>query len=818
MSGSSTSSTPAPTLTLSGGTRLTKELVRGQIFVIGASRTSDFRIPHPSIAPRHLTLVWDGTETLVEDVSGGMGFQINNADQSTAVLHDGNVLRIGEFEFLFRGAQTSTASKGPSSLTVLFEGKSVQEVPLSRAITVGRGSEADLQLDDPALLPVHAVIEPTSNGFVVFDKGAAGLLANGRFFESHLLLIGDRLDFGEHYSFVFDGYALLRVPREAGVALTAQHLSLQAHRRMILNDAGFSAQAGEFVGIIGPSGAGKSTLLRTLAGLHRPSNGTVSLNEANIASLPDAHRYFGFVPQEQITHLELTGRQALRYAAALRLPARTPQLEIEKLIDSLAERLGLTNHLDTTARWLSGGQLKRLCVAVELLSLPPVLLLDEPTSGLDPAAEAQLMRQLRELTATGCTVVCTTHLMDNLHLMDNVEVLSAAPESGEAGTTIFRGRPSSARELFHVEEFNGIYRRLAERKPSQWRELFQKSSGTDAGAPPSPKGTGAPPPRPKLRRRAAIPVLLRRQWDLLRSDSKNLLLLLGQPLLIGLLLAIAAAGGKDQSATKLFLACIASFWMACGNAAPELVRERAVFERERFAGLGVGSYLGAKFVWLWLISLLQAVILLAVLKYSGGGLHGSLPWQFSALCGASLAAAGIGLFISSWARTVLQAVLMVPVVTIPQILFSGYVFKAQDWNEHPVPRIASRFFPGFAAQRVVDTSLMWQGQILNYSDLDDAGLLTSYENLCTALYPTSAWLQTGQAHPFTMDESKLYSAAPGKPLQLKELTWDVKNPPTFRLGATYAWPLPAIHGLLMLAAWAILSMAGAAAMLAKRSR
>jgi hypothetical protein len=162
---------------------------------------------------------------------------------------------------------------------------------------------------------------------------------------------------------------------------------------------------------------------------------------------------------------------------------------------------------------------------------------------------------------------------------------------------------------------------------------------------------------------------------------------------------------------------------------------------------------------------------------------------------------------------VLQAVLLVPVITIPQILFSGFVFPAQDWNEHAVPRIASRAFPGFAAQRIVDTSLLWHERIGNYDDLDTAGLLTSYENLCTALHPTSAWLRAGTPHSFSIDERELYREAPGRPLQVKALTWHVKAPPTFRLGAVYAWPQPALHGLLQLLGWATLGLAGSAIML-----
>lgn len=807
--------TGTPTLTLAGGTRITKPLGRGRELVIGSARGAWFRIPHPSLAPRHVALVWDGAATRLEDVSGGRGLLLNGRSEPSAVLRDGDVLRVGEFEFHYVAAPAAAGGRGSGLPEVVFHGAVASEVPLSHGLTFGRGSEADVRLDDATLLPVHASVERGRDGFTIIDKGGAGLLANGGFFDHHLLHIGDRIDFGESYAFTFDGWALACIPREAGCALTAEHLNVMAGSRALLRDAGFAAPPGGFVGIIGPSGAGKTTLLRALLGLARPASGTVKLNQAEVSTVADVHAYFGYVPQKEIVHAGLTGRRALHYAAALRLPARTPWHEIDKLINSLAARLGLAEHLDTRAAELSGGQLKRLSVAVELLNRPPLLLLDEPTSGLDPETETQLMRQLRELTATGCTVICTTHLMENVHLMDSVEILAAAPEKGEPGTTIFRGKPSAAREYFGADDFNGIYQRLREKKPSQWRETFAERTGQNAGAPQPSAEPIEPPRRPPHKRRPALPILLQRQADLLRGDVKNLLLLAGQPLLIGALIALAAAGDKDPSATKLFLGCIAAFWMACGNAAPELVRERVIFERERFAGLGIGAYVVAKFLSFAGLALAQALLLFVTLKVSG--LTGSTAWQLLALGGTSLAATSIGLLISSWARTVLQAVLLVPIVTIPQILFSGYVFKAQDWNERPVPRIVSRAFPGFASQRLVDTSLLWGVRIGNYSDLEDAGLLTSYENLCTALYPVGAWLNAGTARQFLVDETRLYREARGLPLKRKELAWDVKHPPAFRLGAVYAWTAPAWNALLVLLIWTGVSLAAAAFCLRRQS-
>src|SRR5688572_297022 len=262
------SSPPSPTITLSGGTRLTKALARGKPFVIGSARAAEFRIPHPSLAPRHVVLLWDGTETQADAAGGGGSFQVNGISQAAAILQNGDVLRVGDFEFFFRMPESMPAPPtDEAALTVQLRGKPVAEVPLAEGLTFGHGAEADVRLEDPSLLPVHASLERSTDGFVMVDKGGSGLLANGRFFDRHPLLIGDRLDFGEQHAFTFDGFALRRIPREVGCALTAQHVTAQSRRRTILGDAGFAARAGEFVGIIGPSGAGKSTLLRVLAGL-----------------------------------------------------------------------------------------------------------------------------------------------------------------------------------------------------------------------------------------------------------------------------------------------------------------------------------------------------------------------------------------------------------------------------------------------------------------------------------------------------------------------------------------------------------------------
>src|SRR5262249_24390126 len=161
-------------------------------------------------------------------------------------------------------------------------------------------------------------------------------------------------------------------------------------------------------------GAGKTTLLNALCGLVPAQSGQVLLNGASLYDQPARwRRLIGYVPQEDIVHTELTPRQALAYAARLRLPAATPADEREAAVDKTLALLELSERAEVRIDRLSGGQRKRVSVGVELIGRPRLLFLDEPTSGLDPSTEAKLMRTLRELALQGCTVLCTTHIMEN---------------------------------------------------------------------------------------------------------------------------------------------------------------------------------------------------------------------------------------------------------------------------------------------------------------------------------------------------------------------------------------------------------------------
>jgi hypothetical protein len=351
-------------------------------------------------------------------------------------------------------------------------------------------------------------------------------------------------------------------------------------------------------------------------------------------------------------------------------------------------RLGLQDRAHTPVGKLSGGQRKRVSVGAELLCRPRLMFLDEPTSGLDPAAEFRLMESFRHLAVTGCTILCTTHVLSNAFLFDRLAVMYG-------GNLVFFGEPANALEYFGVERLTLLYDSLLDRQASDWPAHRE--------GPPPPATARALPQR--QRRRAALPILLLRQWAIFRADWKNLLIALSQPIFIGLLVTWVS----KEPPLVLFFAYIATLWFGCGNAAQEIVKELPMFRRERLIGLGRHAYLLAKFLSLLRIKVVQSLLLYGVMQLCAGGIGGAVGWQIPGLVLASCAAVGIGLAISAIAKSVLQAVMIVPLVLIPQILFSGFMPPAGDMEAGSY--FVSRLMPSAAVQSVMDTSLFWQKKI-----------------------------------------------------------------------------------------------------------
>lgn len=600
----------------------------------------------------------------------------------------------GSSDYSAPGLSTLKRSEQPLAT---FRGAQCVIVPLTDKLVFGRSPDADVQLLDSAVSRKHAVIERSSSGFDVRDLGGpSGSLVNGRYFAEHRLVFGDRLQFGP-FLFRFEGGSIVCIKGGSGGSVRAIGVSRFFGTKKTLSDITLAIAPGQFVGILGMSGAGKSTLLDALSGMRVPSSGTVLIDDADLYRTKWPSAPCGYVPQDDIVHLELTVQDALQFSAELRLPATVSKIEVERLVRQTVDQLGLSERAGLVVGRLSGGQRKRVSIGSELLSRPRVLFLDEPSSGLDPATEFKLMELLRELANTGCTVVCTTHVMENVYLMDQVVIVSA-------GQLVFMGPPNEVLTHFQIPRFAVLYDRIGERAADEWRQLFlaARPANNDRQIEET-SASGAEAARPTKPGLGFVTVLLRRQLRLLLAERKNIAMLLGQPIVIGLMVAWMA----DTVPLKLFLAYLGTFWFGCSNAAQDIVKELAIYRRERLIGMPRYSYLATKFIFLAAATSLQALIFFGAIHLGERQLEGSWLWQISCLLLTAWSSVGIGLAISALVRTTTQAVMIVPLILLPQIVFSGFVLPSLV-DGGGAKKLVSEMMPSYSSQKLMDVSMLWK--------------------------------------------------------------------------------------------------------------
>jgi ABC-type multidrug transport system ATPase subunit len=416
----------------------------------------------------------------------------------------------------------------------------------------------------------------------------------------------------------------------------------------ILGPVSLEVAPGSLVALMGASGSGKSTLLRVLSGVAEPTAGTATWGDQATSHAVHA---VGYVQQRESVHDRLTTREALRYAASLRLDAGAP---VDRRVSSVLSELDLVDQANTMIRNLSGGERRRAACGLELVGDPHVLLLDEPTSGLDTLLERRLMQLFRRLADHGRAVLVVTHATASLDLCDEVIVL-------QKGVMTHRGAPAEA--LAHL----AAVARGSRRDPSLG---LQEPVAVSAG------------PQPATSRPFGLEfrVLASRYTRTLTRDGRTLALLLGQAPLIGLLIAIVfhpgalSSGSSSSNAVELvFMMMTASIWLGVASSCREVVKERGLVEREFDVGVRLDAYVAAKAMVLFGLVTLQVVLLVGVvitlqpLHIAAGGVGQLL--LLAVLTGWCSAA--MGLAVSCLARTVDQAAGAVPLLLMPQLLFAG---------------------------------------------------------------------------------------------------------------------------------------------------
>ena len=622
-----------------------------------------------------------------------------------------------------------------------------ESISLKGVQSIGRTPDNDIVVSDVLASRHHARVSTAQSGLVIEDLGSVnGTFVNGRRVGRAPLSDGDVVTIGNS-DFVVSGGTLMRGQgREAvagGLHVHGVSLVVDGGKRL-LADVEFSASPGTLTAVIGPSGAGKSTVSKIVAGLNSPTSGQVTFESRSVHAEYDALRTrIGMVPQKDVLHHKLTLRQALRYAAELRLPPDLSKADRDNVINGVLSELQLTEHVDTRVEKLSGGQQKRASVAMELLTGPSLLILDEPTSGLDPALDRQVMATLRRLADAGRVVLVVTHSLTYLSMCD--QVLLLAP----GGKTAFCGAPAGVKAAMGTDDWAEIFSFVADQPDTAHMRFLDRNRRRHRPPPPlRPPGPPIPVPHTSFLRQSST--VARRQVRLIFADVGYLAFLILLPVVLGALtLVIPGENGfgfavtpegpgkppKDagEAVQVLVVLVVGAAFMGAALTVRDLVGERDIFERERAVGLRPGGYLWAKILVFFTAAVLQSVVMVAIafvgrgFPEEGGPLISPPVDLVIAIAVLACVSTLVGLTISSMVKSNEQVMPPLVIVIMVQLVFCGGLFALDKPGLEQFSWIFPSFWGYVAAAGSVDLTKinafapqtkgngLWESSLANYA-------------------------------------------------------------------------------------------------------
>ncbi|MEA5566507.1 ATP-binding cassette domain-containing protein [Anabaena sp. UHCC 0399] len=566
----------------------------------------------------------------------------------------------------------------------------------NRSVLLGRDGDSSLPLDAPTVSRRHATIDTDTQGrYILRDHSTNGVFVNGQRINSSTVLTPGALIRIGPFALVLRGDELQFIDQGNQIRLDACDLVIQDKDKRRLDDISVAIEPGQFVALVGGSGAGKSTLMRTLLGIEQTTQGVVYLNGENLRNNFHLYRiHIGYVPQDDIIHKELTVEEVLTYAAKLRLP---PDIDVVNVVEKTLQDVEMSHRRQAKVSQLSGGQRKRVSIGVELLADPKLFFLDEPTSGLDPGLDKKMMQLLRKLADQGRTVVLVTHATANIKLCDRVVFL------GQGGRLCYFGPPDECLQFFGVrDDFADIYNQLENpenvvdqatrfHQSDDYRFYIENHLSPGNQTPQThlvnSQGSGTS-------FWGQFQILAQRYLQIQKRDRVNLgLALLTAPIGISLM-TLAIRGqeplvlGEQPDVTLaplalrvLFIFTCAALWVGLSGSLQEIVKESAIYLRERLVNLGLMAYLSSKVAILSGLALLQTLLIATIILICFKSPQPDLiPWQLGLVITTFLTlltSISLGLLVSSFVKNISQANSALPLLLLPQIIFSGVLFKIE---------------------------------------------------------------------------------------------------------------------------------------------
>jgi len=655
-----------------------------QEIVIGRSVAADISFSHIStLSSKHLQLFFDGKKKIfITDLNSSNGTYVNGikleslktceiklTDKIILASAQGIEIRLNLSEIEERELSSENfkndfdESKNFANILEKFNKKN--------EIILGRNNSCDVILDYSFISREHASIrKKNENTYIITDLGSLnGTFINGKRIKKAEFTSQDDIFLGR-LRLSLRGY-IKDLSNE--VAISADRISKKFNTGKIgVQETSFEIPSKSLLAIMGPSGCGKSTLLKALNGDSPVTSGRVYICGLELNKNFDFLKtQIGYVPQDDIVHRELTVAESLRYAAKLRLN-NVSEIEIEEKINSVLKSLNIEMIKGSIVGKISGGQRKRVSIAVELLTDPLILFLDEPTSPLDPETIENFLESLQTLSKNGTTVIMVTHKPEDLYYMRSVMFMA------DTGHVVYYNDTKSYLNYFNVENTTTVYSNLVGEKANKWIFKHKQLNSTKLNTDSKPQS---------LRTSLTTNYLMQYYWltsryfNIKLNDKFNSILMVGQaPLIASLVLMIF----KNIDQAVPFLLTISALWFGVINAAREIVAEAAIYKRERMFNQAILPYILSKLSVLGSFAALQCFIFTFFMFLGYNGCQDTdtdcVNWNNPALSFlwmlfVSIIGTLMGLLLSAVVSTTEKVMTFVPIVLIPQLMLAGIIAK-----------------------------------------------------------------------------------------------------------------------------------------------
>ncbi len=657
-----------------------------QQVMFGRSPDNDIVLHSALVSRHHGYFQIDSNGCTLVDNNSSNGIIVNGQMIRSKFLQEGDQIKIDRLTASMRDGVMILFGTKKEPVTWRFISLNEKNV-----ITIGRNPTCDVVLDHMSVSRVHAVIENRQGNFFIRDNNSMnGVYVNGQRIYNEQMLKEKDVIVITNSKLLYSAGLLNYCCFTNGIGLDAIDIVKRVKsghgEKTITNHISLSIEPCSFTGIIGGSGAGKTTFMNCLSGYNGATEGHVLINGVDLYKNYNSFKsIIGYVPQQDIIHGNLPLQEMLEYSAKLRMPPDTTKEERKARVRDVIKTVELSGHEDTMINLLSGGQRKRASIAVELLSDPKIFFLDEPSSGLDPGTEKNLMHTMHNMARQGITIILITHTIQNINLFDKIIFL------GKGGNLCYYGPPQGAPSFFGVEHLSDAYM-LTESNSDELKNRFLTS-----GIMQPVENTGHNTGKQVRGESESFGVKTRkifsntwtlsiRYTKLLINDTQRMLLLLLQPPLLALMISITKDGNQYKyrmiTMSLLFTLACSGFWIGILNAIQEICKEKIILKRENMAGLSLFAYVTSKMLVLTILCAVQSFLLLVsywilIGLPEDGIIMSPFLELFLTIFLTALSATALGLVVSSFFDNPDRALVVAPLLIMPQILYSGILFELE---------------------------------------------------------------------------------------------------------------------------------------------